>query len=96
MKVADPVREMRGEGAPKSTTFGVIGATKESPKMKSLGGLVHHTSRAKPAKGELMKPRSVETERDITGPASKTHVPGAHFAQVPYAGMFMSHLGHAL
>ena len=97
MEVADPVRQMRGEGAPKSTTFGVLGATKESPKMKSLGGLVHHTVHHKVPKGEVIhKPRLIETERDITGAPAKTHIPGAHFAQVPYAGAFMSHLGNAL
>ena len=96
LEVVDEPRVMRGEGAPKSTVFGVLGRSKESPKMKSLGGLVHHTVHHKVPKGELMKARSVETERDITGPAAKTKIPGAHHGQVPYAGVYMSHLGNAL
>lgn len=96
LEVVDEPRQMRGEGAPRSTTFGVLGRTKESPKMKSLGGLVHHSVHTKVPKGELHKAKGLTTERHITGAPSKTHIPGAHFAQVPYAGQFMSVLGGAL
>ena len=96
LEVVGEPRQMRGEGAPKSTVFGVLGATKESAKMKTLGGLVQHAVKHKVPKGELMRPGGIKTERDITGPASKTHIPGAHYAQIPYPGAFMSHMGHAL
>lgn len=96
LDVVDAPRQMKGKGAPRDTVFGVLGHTKEDPKMRSLGGLVHHTASAPVKKGTLEKPRAFHTERDITGPASKTHVPGAHFGQTPYAGVYMSNLGHAL
>ena len=96
LEVVGEPRQMRGEGAPRSTVFGVLGMTKESPKMKSLGGLVHHSVHRKVPKGELMRPGGVKTERGITGAPAKTHIPGAHYAQIPYPGVFMAHLGHAL
>lgn len=96
LEVVDVARQMKGKGAPRSTTFGVLGMTKEDPKMRSLGGLVQHAVHKKPAKGEVQAPRAFRTERNITGPAAKTHVPGAHMGQVPYCGVFLSHLGHAL
>ena len=97
LEVVGEPRQMRGEGAPRSTVFGVLGMTKESPKMKSLGGLVHHSVHRKVPKGEIIHhARAVHTERGITGAPSKTHIPGAHYSMTPYPGLFMSHLGHAL
>ena len=96
LEVVGEPRMMRGEGAPRSTVFGVLGRTKESAKMKTLGGLVVERSQAKVPKGELMRPGGVKTERGITGAPAKTHIPGAHYAQIPYPGVFMAHLGHAL
>lgn len=95
--VTEP-RMMRGKGAPRSTLFGVLGMTKESGKMRSLGGLVENSkASASVGKGTLKKePKRIHTEKGITGPASKTHVPGDHFAQVPYPGMYMSSLGKRL
>ena len=97
LKVVDMPREMRGEGAPRQMVFGVLGHTKESSKMKSLGGLVHERPSAKVRKGTVEHhSQHVRTERHITGPAAKTHIPGAHFGMVPYAGQFMAHVGREM
>ena len=97
LEVVDEPRQMKGKGAPRQTVFGVLGHTKEDPKMRSLGGLVEHAVHKKPAKGEVdHHPRAIHTEKGITGPAAKTHIPGAHMGQVPYAGVYMSHMGGAL
>lgn len=90
LEVVDEPRMMRGEGAPRSTVFGVLGRTKESGKMKSLGGLVHRAPTEHVPKG------TISTERHVTGQASKTHVCGEHYGQVPYPGKFMAHLGERL
>lgn len=97
LEVVDEPRQMRGEGAPRSTVFGVLGRTREgSSKMKSLGGLVHRAPTTKIPKGELISHPKLVTERHIVGPAAKTHIPGAHYAQVPYAGVYMSAKGSEL
>ena len=96
LEVVDEPRQMRGEGAPRSTVFGVLGRTKETGKMKSLGGLVHRTPSEAIPKGTVLHSCHAKTERHICGPASKTHISGQHFGQVPYPGAFMAHLGHRL
>ena len=96
LEVADPARQMEGKGAPRSTVFGVLGRTKETPYAKTLGGLVEKAPDGKVMKGTTGKAHGLQTERDIVGNVSKTHVPGKHYAQVPYAGMYMSHLGERL
>jgi len=97
LEVVDEPRMMRGEGAPRSTVFGVLGRTIESPKMKSLGGLVHKAPGAKISAGTVEHhPKLVHTERRITGPAAKTHISGEHYGQVPYPGAYMAHLGKRL
>ena len=95
--VAEP-RVMAGKGAPRSTVFGVLGRTKESGMMRSLGGLVENSKASAPiGKGALKKdPKRIETERDITGPASKTHISREHYAQIPYPGKFMGPAGDRL
>lgn len=96
LKVVDQPRMMRGEGAPRPTVFGVLGRTKESSMMRSLGGLVANSKASAPIPkgGNILQrnPREV-TERHIVGPASKTHIPGSHYAMVPYPGKFMSTKG---
>lgn len=88
---------MKGKGAPRSTVFGVLGRTKEDPRMKTLGGLVEHAPSARILKGTLeRRPRAAQTERHITGPAAKTHVAKEHYGQVPYPGKFMSALGKSM
>lgn len=96
LEVADPARQMEGVGAPRSTVFGVLGRTKETPYSKTLGGLVEKSPDHRVMKGEVEKAHGLHTERDILGNVSKTHIPGKHYAQVPYAGMYMSHLGNRL
>lgn len=98
LRVVDQPRMMRGEGAPRSTVFGVLGRTKESGKMRSLGGLVDNSKADAPiGKGTLKKePKRIHTERGITGPAAKTHVSPEHYAQVPYPGKFMGPAGKKL
>ena len=87
--------QMKGKGAPEPTLFGVLGQTKESPYDRSLGGLVVKSSGGKTP--PTMKRGGVMSERGEVGtPPAKTHIPGAHYAQVPYAGKFMSTKGAAL
>lgn len=97
LKIVDMPRRMRGEGAPRQTVFGVLGKTMESPMMKSLGGLVQESTKVSAPK-VAMKASSEKknTDHHIIGKAAKTHIPGAHMGQVPYAGQYMSHLGSRL
>ena len=98
MQVLEP-RMMAGKGAPRSTTFGVLGMTKETGMNRVLGGLVQNTVHGKvPAhmsEKEAVK-KVGQTERHILGPSSKTHIPGMHYAQIPYPGQFQSHVGGML
>lgn len=97
LEVVDEPRMMAGKGAPRSTVFGVLGRTKETGKMRSLGGLVHRAPDAKIGSGTLIhNAKRLETERDIAGPASKTHISGEHYGMVPYPGAFMAAAGHRL
>lgn len=97
LKVVDMPRRMAGEGAPKQTVFGVLGRTMESPRMKSLGGLVEESTKVSAPK-VAMKASSEKknTDRKILGAPAKTHLPGSHMGQVPYAGQYMSHVGSRL
>lgn len=94
--------EMKGEGAPKETVFGVLGHTKPDSKMKSLGGLVQNTKPSASMPKEMVMSEKkamashLQTDRHILGAPPKTHIPGAHFGQVPYPGHFMSALGQRL
>ena len=91
--------QMKGKGAPEPTLFGVLGQTKMDPFSKTLGGLVTETTGSKRVKkGEvkhLSAPASGHklSENGAVGMPPKTRIPGAHFAQVPYAGKFMSDKG---
>jgi len=98
--IATPSRNMKGKGAPRSTVFGVLGQTKMDPYNRSLGGLVEETTGSKRVKkGELERighPSGPLTEKGAVGIVPKTHIPGAHYAQVPYAGQYMAHVGKEL
>ena len=97
LHVIDQPRMMRGKGAPRSTVFGVLGRTVESPYAKSLGGLVADSKVSAPVpRASLHKNSRMTTERHITGPAAKTHISGAHFGQVPYPGRYMGPKGAEL
>ena len=99
-KFATPSRNMAGKGAPKSTTFGVLGETKMDPYTRTLGGLVSQTTGSKAVKkGELEHighPKGPLTEKGAVSIVPKTHIPGKHMGQVPYAGDYMSKLGAEL
>jgi hypothetical protein len=97
MEVVENPRRMAGKGAPRDTTFGVIGHTKMDPFMRSLGGLVKETTTpgAKmPMTHKLMKMDL--TEHKIAGHQNKTFIPGQHQGQVPYAGQYMKLVGGRL
>lgn len=97
LAVVDEPRRMSGKGAPRQTTFGVLGMTREDPFSRSLGGLVKDTATGKVQPGTVThNAKMIHTERGITGNISKTHVPGDHYAQVPYAGTYMCHDGKRL
>jgi len=97
LHVVDEPRVMKGKGAPRQTVFGVMGHTKDDSEMKTLGGLVRSTKSAPIPKGEVIgNPKRLMTERHITGPASKTHISGEHYGQVPYPGRYMGDAGERL
>jgi len=97
LHVVDQPRKMAGKGAPRDTVFGVLGMTKADPYTRTLGGLVKDTATGKIQPGTIHKnTRVIHTERGITGNVPKTHIPGAHYAQIPYPGTYMSHEGKAL
>lgn len=87
---------------PTSTVFGVLGITKANRPMKILGGLVQDTKpNVKPSPVTVMSEKKalsegLQTDRHILGPKPKTHIPGMHHGQVPFAGKYMSELGAEL
>lgn len=94
-----PSRNMAGKGAPRSTVFGVLGETKiEEPYHRILGGLVVNSKNSAPIQAGTVihDTKGMNTERHIVGAPAKTHIPGAHYAQVPYAGAYMSKEGARL
>ena len=97
LHVVDMPRKMGGEGAPRQTVFGVLGHTKDAGLMKSLGGLIIDSSHAKAPKAtEKASAAPKNSEHHIIGPASKTHISGMHYGQVPYAGQYMAPAGKML
>lgn len=93
LKVVDRPRAVKEPG-PQPTVFGVLGHTKESGMTRMLNGLVVETTPRKvQADVEKVTKDMKNSERKILGAASKTHIPGAHMGQVPYAGMYMSMMG---
>jgi hypothetical protein len=105
LEVQDPKIMMSGKGAPRSTVFGVLGRTpkgEEHVGVKTLGGLIKSTTAGgKNMPGTFMTERDAlripgQTDRMILGKAAKTHIPGVHMGQVPYAGYYMSAVGKAL
>jgi len=98
--VDTPSRNMRGKGAPRSTVFGVLGQTKMDPYSRSLGGLVKQTTGSKAVKkGEVEHighPRGAITEKGAVSVVPKTLISQMHYAQVPYAGMYMAAAGKEL
>lgn len=93
LQVVGMPREMGGLGAPKPTVFGVLGHTKIEPYSRTLGGLVSITRTSGEPAPKVLKAKGVHSEHNIAGKAAKTHIPGSHMGQVPYAGRFMSEQG---
>ena len=97
LKVVDQPRMMKGKGAPRSTVFGVLGRTKYDSYSKSLGGLVNKAPGERFGSGTVIhKAGRITTERNTAGAPSKTPMPGAHYGQIPYPGVFQSHKGDRL
>lgn len=80
------------KGGVQDTLFGLIGATKNYTLVRSLGGIVEHTPDGAKPTGVKKEKVADMTERHIGG-KNKTHIPGAHYGQVPYPGVYMSKLG---
>ena len=97
LSVVDSPRRMSGKGAPTPTVFGVLGRMRVTPEMKTLGGLVvESTKGAKSDAAESVKSIHKNSERHILGKASKTHISGQHWGQVPYPGKYMGDVGSRL
>ena len=104
LAVQDPKIMMAGAGAPRSTVFGVLGRTpkgEEHVGVKTLGGLVKSSTVGKNMPGAVLTEKGAlhipgQTDRMILGKASKTHIPGVHYGQIPYPGYYMSAVGKAL
>ena len=96
LEVVEAPRRMKGKGAPRDTLFGVIGMTTYEPMMRSLGGLLITTTKDASPKAAAQKASAVEhhnTEKHLIGKAAKTHIPGVHTGQVPFAGAYLSKVG---
>ena len=97
LKIVDMPRRMSGKGAPRQTVFGVLGQTMETSMSKSLGGLVKESTRVSAPKVSMKaSSEKKNTDHHIIGAAAKTHTPGSHTGQVPYAGQYMSQVGGRL
>jgi len=90
------------KGGPTSTVFGVLGHARMDAPTRSLGGLITTNTHPRPSgKGDvrrekMLRSEDIQTERGTLCAASKTHVPGVHYGQVPYAGAYMSAVGNKL
>lgn len=97
LHIVDMPRKMGGVGAPRQTLFGVMGHTKMSSENRVLGGLVKETTKGAPIPShEAASRASKNTDHHIIGAASKTHISGAHYGQVPYVGAYMAREGGRL
>ncbi len=97
MEVVENPRRMAGKGAPRDTTFGVIGHTMEDSYQRSLGGLVKASKTpGTPAPKHHKLMRMDLTDHHIAGHMNKTFIPGQHSGQVPYPGHYMKLVGEKL
>lgn len=90
MNVVDGKYMMKS--GPENTLFGLIGATKNYTLVRSLGGIVEHTPDGPKPSGVKKEKVADKTERHIGG-KNATKLPGAHFGQVPYPGLYMKKVG---
>lgn len=97
LEVVESPRRMGGKGAPRDTLFGIIGHTKDSGAMKSLGGLVIGTTKgASAAKSAHPVHKHPDTEHNLTAGTHKTALPGVHYGQIPFAGAYFKAVGSRL
>ena len=100
LKVVGMPREMGGVGAPKPIVFGVLGHTKDTGMMKSLGGLVETSTGDRSVKaGETVSKKQAKgmgSDHRLENAGTASHLPGQHYGQVPYAGAYMYKLGEKL
>ena len=99
LAVAAPRLEMKGKGAPRSTTFGVLGVGGGAPGgvqagVKSLGGLVVTTTKGVHVKDDVMKDSKAPATEHGHYKHSATKRPMARGGLYP--GFFMSHIGKML
>ena len=96
LQVVENPRRMAGKGAPRDTTFGVIGHTKFDSMSRSLGGLVKDSKTLGPKpKGAKKISKPDLSDHKITA-HSATYIPGEHQGQVPYPGAYMKQVGKRL
>ena len=98
LAVAAPRLEMKGNGSPRSTIFGVLGVGGGAPGgvqagVKSLGGLVISTTKVKVHDTIMKAKNSPSTDHGHIG-GGKTKRPMARGG--PYPGFFGSHVGPML
>ena len=98
LEVVESNRKMSGKGAPRDTLFGVLGQTKMDPLARSIGGLVIETTKGVSEKGIAQKASSEpkNPEFHLLGGSHKTALPGVHYGQIPYAGMYMKAVGKSV
>jgi hypothetical protein len=84
---------MGGKGAPQDTIFGVIGKTMYDPYSKTLGGLVSTRTKGSSKKPTESKAVMKATEKNLQNAGDATKQTGAHYGQVPYAGLYFTRLG---
>jgi hypothetical protein len=98
LAVVGPRLMMAGKNAPRSTVSGALGIgggakTFVGGGSKSLGGLVRETKSKAKAHDMVVKDKaSYKMEHGHYG-KDKTHIPSAHWGQVPYAGFYMGAVG---
>jgi len=88
-----PPQKVAGPFSTQPTLFGVLGMFKETNKTQTLQNLVSRPGKGK-VPGTMSEKSATQSMRGILGPAAKTHIPGLHHGMVPFAGRFMSHVGH--
>ena len=91
-RIPEPYYQMSGSGAVRPTVFGVIGATKPNDTYRVVGGLVPNTKSVGKLPPKPSREFMESSERHIFS-STKTKIPGQHYSQIPYPGVFQSKLG---
>jgi hypothetical protein len=90
--IPEPRFQMAGSGAVRPTVFGVIGHTKPSDTYRIVGGLVADSKSVGKLPPKPSREFMESSERHIFS-SSKTKIPGEHYGQIPYPGVYQSKLG---